>query len=183
MSTEAWAIVATIVLALVGYVVTYLLQRHQAERQAQLDRVNLQLRNLYGPLYSTLTANQAIWDAFRKNLWPQHGKAGYFGSGDITDEEKERWRVWMLEVFEPLNTRIEKVILENGDLLVDSELPQEFVDALAHIAAYRALYPKWKDGDFTVHTSLLNFPQGLLRVIEPAYRGLLQRQKELSGQA
>ncbi|MCR9292384.1 MAG: hypothetical protein NXI32_06675 [bacterium] len=183
MSIEAWAIVASIALALVGYVVTFLLQRHQAQRQAELERVNLQLRNLYGPLYATFRANQAIWDAFCQKFWPAHGQATYFGSGETTEEENERWRTWMLEVFEPLNCRVERAILENGDLLYDNELPQEFVDVLSHIASYRALYPKWKKGDFTEHVGVLNYPAGLLQIVEPAYHKLLQRQRELSGQS
>ena len=181
LSTEAWAIVVTIAVAVSGYVVTYFMQRHQAQRQARLERINCQLRNLYGPLYSILKANQAVWNEFRDKLWPKHGHNAYFHGNNTTDAENERWRIWMTEVFEPLNARIERIILENGDLLIDSELPQEFVDALAHIASYRALYPKWKDGDFTIHTSLINFPDGLLPIIEHAYRKLLQQQKNLTG--
>jgi len=184
MSIEALAIVVTIVLAFCGYIVTFALQRIQANREAQLARINLQLRNLYGPLYSTLKANQAIWDEFAKNLWPKHGEEGYFGDGtNTTEEEKERWRIWMLEVFEPLNARIEKVILENGDLLDGSEFPDILVDTLAHIAAYRALYPKWREGDFSYHTSLIDYPMGLLEAVEPTYLKLLQHQSELSGYA
>lgn len=181
MTTEAWAIAVSIVLALVGYVVTFYVQRIQSERQAELDRVNLQLRNLYGPLYSTLRANQAIWGAFCEKHWPEHGQPSYFGNGETTNEEQQTWRIWMLEVFEPLNQRVEHAILENGDLLEGSELPQEFVDVLAHIASYRALYPKWKDGDFTDHTGVINYPTGLLEVVEPTYRKLLQQQRKLSG--
>lgn len=182
MSSEASAIAGSVVLALVGYVATFLMQRNHAERQAELDRVNLQLRNLYGPLYTTLLANQAIWNAFCHTHWPSHGEASYFGSGQTTEKEKETWRTWMVEVFEPLNLRVERAILENGDLLDGNELPQEFVDVLAHIASYRALYRKWNDGDFSDHTSLLNYPSGLLQRVEPTYRDLLQRQRSLSGQ-
>ena len=184
MSNESIALIATIALAFCGYMVTYIIQRMHANREAQLSRVNLQLRNLYGPLYSTLKANEAIWSEFVSRLWPEHSQDGYFGDGtNVTDEEKERWRIWMLEVFEPLNSRVEKLILENGDLFEDSKFPDILVDALAHIAAYRALYPKWQEGDFSVHTSLIDFPPKLLETIEPTYRNLLARQRELSGHA
>ncbi len=184
MKIEALAIVVTIVLAFCGYLVTYVLQRIKSNREVQLSKVNQQLRNLYGPLYSTLKANQAIWDEFHEKLWPKHGQDGYFGDGtNTTKEEEERWRIWMLEVFEPLNARIEKVILENGDLLDESKFPDILVDTLAHIAAYRALYPKWREGDFSVHTSLIDFPMGLLEAVEPTYHKLLARQRVLSGHA
>ncbi len=88
----------------------------------------------------------------------------------------------MTEVFEPLNAHIEGVIIENGDLLEGSEFPESFVQALAHISAYRAVYPRWEQGDFTVHTSLLNFPSTLFKEVESVYLNLLQKQKELSGQ-
>jgi hypothetical protein len=89
MSIGALAIVVTIVLAFCGYIVTFALQRIQANREAQLARINLQLRNLYGPLYSTLKANQEIWDKFAKKLWPKHGEEEYFGDG-LTQQKRRR---------------------------------------------------------------------------------------------
>lgn len=180
MSTDAWAIVATVGLAFIGYIVTYIQQRMQASREAKLIRVNAQLRELYGPLYSVLKANQAIWEQFSQKMWPTHGKPAYFAAGEtLSNEELERWRIWMLEVFEPLNRKIEEVILNNGDLLEDDAYPKIFTEALSHIAAYRALYPKWQAGDFTQHASIIDYPAGLLAHVEPIYLMLRSRQESL----
>ena len=110
-----------------------------------------------------------------------HGRASYFGD-ETSNEEKERWRLWMIEVFEPLNARMEKVILENGDLLEGNRVPDVFVETLAHIAAYRALYAKWNEGDYSVHTSLIDYPTGLLAEVERTYDKLLARRKRLAGE-
>ncbi|QDT64187.1 hypothetical protein [Calycomorphotria hydatis] len=178
--TETIAIVVTIGLTFVGYLVTYAMQRAQSSCDAKLAHVNMQLRNLYGPLYTTLKANEAIWRKFTTEKWPAHGGDAYFGKElETTPEEKERWRLWMIEVFEPINVRIEKAIIENGDLLIDSKLSEPLINMLAHIAAYRALYPKWQAGDFTDHTSLINFPGDLLPQVEAAYQKLLKQQRAL----
>ena len=180
LSTEAWATVSTIGLALIGYLATYAQQRIQANRDAKLARVNAQLRELYGPLYSVLKANQSIWEQFSQKLWPSHGKAAYFAKGEsLTEQELERWRVWMLEVFEPLNQKIEQVILDNGDLVEEENFRPIFVQTLSHIAAYRALYPRWQAGDFSEHTSVVDYPSDLLAHVEPIYLRLRARQAAL----
>lgn len=176
-----WAVPITVLVAISGYLFTYLHQRHVSSKRAQLERVNSQLRDLYGPLYASLRANQSVWKAFTENYWPEHGEDGFFGDGTNTsDKEKETWRIWVIEVFEPLNARIEKSILENGDLLQDGEFPEVFVKALAHIAAYRAVYQRWREGDFSEHTSVCNFPD-LLSEIAPKYHALLDEQRRLTG--
>jgi hypothetical protein len=140
----------------------------------------MQLRNLYGPLFATLVANDAVWSAFVKNYWPKHGKPSFFTDGSATtEEEKKTWRIWMLSVFEPINARIEKIIVGTGDLLEGDELPQVFADALAHIAAYRATYARWKENDFSEHTSVFNYPDGLLAHVEKIYKSLKQLQRQL----
>ena len=145
--------------------------------------MNLQLRNLYGPLYAALHANSATWDAFAANYWPAHGGASYFGGGPVTKEEEERWRLWMREVFAPQNTRIGQLIVENGDLVEDQQFPEAFVAVLAHIAAYRAVMKEWEGGQYDDHTSDLNSPRPeLLATVEPIYHRLRAEQSVLIGQ-
>jgi hypothetical protein len=180
MEVRAWAIVASIGVAISGYLFTHFHDRRVRAKAAQLDRVNLQLRNLYGPLYAILKAGDSVWDAFQAKHWPAHGRQGYFGHDDeTTDAEKLTWRIWMTEVFEPLNARMESAILNNLDLVEGGEVPQVFLEAIAHVAAYRAVYRRWQDGDFSEHISVFNFPSEILRVVEPQFKSLLAEQQRL----
>lgn len=175
------ALAGSIIVAIGGWVFTYFHKRRTDARAAKLERANQQLRCLYGPLYARLRASSAVWNAFVENYWPAHGQRGYFTRGvKTTDEEKARWRIWMEEVFEPFHAGIEKLIIDHMDLFEDEEFPQAFVDALAHIAAYKAVFRQWKDGDYSEHTSVCNYPAvDLMNVVEPTYLKLRNEQKKL----
>ena len=60
----------TILLALLGYLVTYGNNLRLAQRKDRLERVERQLRDLYGPLLSTAEASTRIWNAFRGRYRP-----------------------------------------------------------------------------------------------------------------
>ena len=170
-----------ILLAVGGWIFTYVNSRQEAQRAAQLERVNKQLRLLYGPLYSRLVAAEAAWNAFAENYWPAHGQAGYFAEGfELSEQELARWRHWMREVFHPLNMEMEALLVENLDLLEDGKVPRSFSTALAHIYAYRAVLSQWDKQDYSEYTSVVNFPAGeLMAAVRPVYENLVLKQKQL----
>ena len=62
----------------------------------------------------------------------------------------------MENVFEPVNARAEEILTDHADLLESDEIPDAFVNALAHIAAHRAVLAQWKAGDYSEHVSVNN---------------------------
>ena len=171
----------TIIVAIGGWLFIYPNGRSTTARAAQLDRVNRQLRDLYGPLYARLAASNRVWAAFWEKHRPSHGRTYYFGD-DVTlsQKELETWRVWMRSVFEPMNAATEEIILKNVDLLESEDIPNAFVDALAHIAAYKAVLDAWGREDYSEHTSVNNWPhEELMAVVEPELKKLRKRQKKL----
>lgn len=176
-------VVAAILVAAVGWLITYFHKWHFDNKANKLDRVNKQLRELYGPLYVRLLASHSTWEAFWNKHRPAHGGDRYFGNNaQVTDKEKEVWRTWMTHVFEPLNSETEKLILKNIDLLESDEIPKAFIDALAHIAAYKAVLADWKQSDFSNHVSVNNWPsKELLAIVKPEYEKLRALQRKLMG--
>lgn len=175
------SICVTILVALGGWYFVYQNSRATAARSAQLERVNRQLRDLYGPLYARLAAGDKVWAAFWEKHRPEHGRNRYFTEGvELSEKELETWRTWMKTVFEPMNAACEEVILNNVDLIESEEIPSSFVDALAHIAAYKAVLDAWERGDHSVHISVNNWPRKeIMDIVEPEIKKLRKRQKEL----
>lgn len=175
--------VISILIATAGWYVTYTNKRKHDSHLAQLDRVNRQLRELYGPLYIGLEASNRTWNAFWKKYRPSHGKNQYFDpTVEVTDEEKKVWRNWMEHVFEPMNTRVEEILINNIDLVESDSIPDSFKDALAHVAAYRVILAQWKDSDFSEHVSVNNWPNNeLIESVKPVYEELRTKQRELLG--
>ena len=184
-TTGAWlpiiAIVSSILLALVGYLFTYLHRKQIDERASQLERVNLQLGKLYGPLYAEILAGEAAWDAFSENYWPVHGKEGYFiPDENLSEEEIFKRRIWREEVFHPKNIRIENIIMENIDLLDSYQFPEVFTKLMAHVAGYKAVIRQWAENDFSEFTSVCGYPySGLIELVEPRYYQLRSQQEYL----
>jgi hypothetical protein len=64
---------ASVLVAVLVFVLNQRAQIRQERRQARLARVNSQLRELYGPLNALVEVNERVWDALRDSGLP--GKA------------------------------------------------------------------------------------------------------------
>lgn len=172
-------LIVTIALAFVGYLVKYINDLAIARRKDKLERINSQLKNLYGPLYATGKASEIAWKAFRTRYRP--GKSFFGSEPPPSDEELAAWRLWMAEVFMPLNLRLEKTIVENGDLILEEHMPECFLSLCAHVAAYKPVMKNWQSGEYSEHISSSNYPTDLLKYVESSYFELKRRQAALLG--
>ena len=143
--------------AILGGALKYSYDLRIARRKDRLDRINLQLRLLYGPLYASDLAAREAWMAFRRTCRP-NVDSFWTDSPSPTEAEAAEWRTWTTEVFMPLNERMERTIVENADLLPGSIMPQALLTMCAHVAAYKAIRKKWSLGDFSEHNSPINYP-------------------------
>jgi len=170
----------TILLALFGYLFTWFSGRRSIQRQAQLDRINQQLSDLYGPLFALVESSDISWRAFRSRYQPN---SRYFS--DITppsEQDIEVWRLWMQTVFMPVNSQMVHIIQNNADLLIESEMPKCLLLLLAHVASFKAVVKKWESDDFSEHESLVVYPsEELIQYVNGAFQSLKTEQARLIG--
>lgn len=161
-------------LAFAGYVATYLNGLYLSKRQAKLERVNQQLRDLYGPLYALSQAEGRSWRAFRR----QHRPKGIYWDpkSPPSESEAKAWRTYITEVCMPLYQNMEKTYLKHSDLLREETMPSQLMELSAHIAGYRIVTSQWKEGDYSNHLSYFNYPGEKIR--EYAKRGYLELKAE-----
>jgi hypothetical protein len=147
----------TVLLAVTGYLATYVNNLRLAQRKERLERVNRQLEKLYGPLFSLVRASTITWDAFRQTAT----RRGPFWDSEHppTAEEAAEWRLWMTSVFMPLNERMQVTIIEHADLLDEPEMPNCLLSLCAHVAAYQSVLKRWAQGDYSRNWSVINFPR------------------------
>jgi hypothetical protein len=180
-----WKTVATLLVTMLlagtGYLAKYLNDLRIAQRKDQLERVNAQLRELYGPLYALARASGNTWLKFREKY--RSNVVNYWESSpEPSEQEALAWRLWMVEVFAPLNAEMAALVISHADLLEDREMPQCLLDLCAHVYAYKVVLECWKVGDFSQHTSVIDFPANkLISYTETVYRTLKQRQVDLLG--
>ncbi|MEM9275424.1 MAG: hypothetical protein AAGA80_21020 [Cyanobacteria bacterium P01_F01_bin.143] len=178
-----WRIAATVItsvfLAFAGYIATYLNNLRLLRHKEQLNRVNRQLREFYGPLFAIRQVSSVAWRAFRSLYRP--GKPFWNKESQPTEEEAAAWRLWMSEVFMPLNTRIMEIIIENADLLDEKEFPECLLQLSAHVTSYKPVLKAWESGDYSIHVSVINFPLELDNYVNSKYQELKRRQEQLIG--
>src|SRR5262249_17513918 len=109
-------------------------------------------------------------------------EGGEFWDADgPSEEDAALWRIWVKDVFTPLNDRMLEIILLHGDLFDEDELPREYYLLCAHIAAYKAVLTQWAQRHYSEHTSLIPYPSTIDDIIEATYRELKHEQSILLG--
>jgi hypothetical protein len=162
----------TVVLAFVGYLVTFSSNRMMAGRADRLRLVDQRLNEFYGPLYvATIAGNIAY-----KALLAKQGKTQCH---PIRDEDLAEWVLWMKTIFIPLNEVREKIIIDNAHLIVEEEMPQCLLDFVTHVVGYKALLLKWAEGDYTERRSMIGWPPEFDVYVERSYRALKAEQTRL----
>jgi len=170
----------TVLLALAGYAVTYRNTLRLTKRKERLERVDRQLRELYGPLYALTESADKSWRAFRLQIGRPTGSF-WNATPPPNEHEQAAWRLWMSHVLMPLNAQIESVVVEHADLLEGNEMPGCLLDLLAHIAAYKAVLKSWEAGDYSRHISVIDYPNEVNHYVKREYLKLKALQQSLIG--
>lgn len=135
-------IVVAVVTAAVGYVVTFVDQH----RKDQVQFVSAQIEKLYGPLFALSQANDVAWAHFHQGYWKD--RETFFQEGQrLNANDIELWRRWMSSVFQPLNVKMEDVIVNNMNLFVGEKIPAMFLQFVSHVESYKAVISRWKPED------------------------------------
>jgi hypothetical protein len=162
----------TILLALVGYLATFMSAQMLARRKDKLELVNRRLNEFYGPLY---VASQAGNIAYR-SLLKKQGKTQSF---PILDSEMKEWMLWMTTIFMPLNDEREKIIIKKAYLIVEEQMPQCLLDFVTHVVGYKAVVAKWAEGDYSERHSTIGWPPEFDVYVERSYAALKAKQTYL----
>lgn len=153
-----------------------------ARRKDKLERVNQQLRLLYGPMFALVSVSTITWRAFVA----QYCENSSFRAGDgitpQTPEAEKIWRHWMENVFMPLNAQMAQLVTQNADLLEEEQMPDCLLSLSAHVHGYAGILAAWKQQDYSRHMSLTPFPlHDLYPYATETYRKLKARQARLIG--
>ena len=182
--TEAVAIVGVVV-AVIGYFVTYRTNLGLAQRNDRLERINSQLSEFYGPLLALTRSSDQSWQAFRKRYRPGGGS---FWKSDppLTVEDAAAWRLWMTTVFVPVHQQMMELVLNRAHLIEEPDMPSCLLTLCAHVNGYQAILKKWDTGEISIeredNLSIVNFPgEELAAYAATAFSRLKAEQAELLG--
>lgn len=177
---ELAGLIVTISLALLGYLVTYLNNLRLAKRADQIKFITTQIDELYGPLYVITQSGQILFQALNF-IGMEEGRIIINQDAPDSAEAISDWRIWVEEVFQPLNEQLEQIIISKAHLIIEEEMPQCLKRFLAHTAGYKAVIKKWQLGDFSESTSVIHYPVEIEDYAEKSYLMLKEKQKKLIG--
>jgi hypothetical protein len=162
----------TVILAVFGYMATFMSAQFLTLRKDKLDLINRRLNEFYGPLY---VASQVGNIAYHSLLQKQ-GKTQSF---PILDGEMKEWMLWMTTIFMPLNDIREKIIIEKAALIIEEEMPQCLLDFVTHVSGYKAVLAKWSEGDYSERRSTIGWPPEFDIYVARSYAVLKAKQTYL----
>jgi hypothetical protein len=177
-----------LLLAIATAGVGYALSIQADQRKRKIEFVDQQIEKLYGPLLAlskaTLQANQTLLSHFRP------GASDYFDEHAApTKADVERWRRWMKVVFQPMNIKMERAIVDNAQLIEGGHIYPAFSDLILHVESYKATITKWKDTDeeqnphfleSTENTAVITFPKGFDDCVEKRFMALRAKRDSLN---
>ena len=132
MQTAVITASASVVIAVLVFVLNQRGQVRQERRQARLARINSQLRDLYGPLYALVDVNERIWESLRTSGLPTKQQRE-------SDPQWEEWHLWRDEALMPANKKMRDLIVSHADLLIEPDVPAPLQDFCAHVSSYEVL--------------------------------------------
>jgi hypothetical protein len=174
-------VLATVLVAASGYVVTYLNNLRLSQRKERLERIDRQLRELYGPLFALTITSEAAWKTFRSIYRPGGPYWDLDNHNPPNEREAAAWRLWIAEVFMPINEQMVLLIQEHADLLEEPEMPDPLIQLAAHVAGYRFLLKAWEAADYSRHVSPTVYPKELKEYTQAHYERLQRKQAETIG--
>ncbi|MEV4180639.1 hypothetical protein [Streptosporangium canum] len=129
MQTAVITASASVIVAVLVFVLNQRGQVRQERRQARLSRINSQLRELYGPLHALVDINERIWESLRASGLPskEHRQPA---------APSEHWRRWRDHALMPANLKMRDLIIEHADLLIEIDFPKPLQDFCAHVTSY-----------------------------------------------
>jgi hypothetical protein len=176
-------IVLAIATAIAGFVVSLL----QDQRKREMDFVDLQIEKVYGPLFALSRATLRAKDDLIAKRRPE--TKDYFSKDPPpSKEDVQQFRLWMRNVFQPMNLEMETAITRNAQLIQGGHIYPVFEEFIMHVESYKATMAKWKDADAEENPHFLeglenkatrDFPDGFDPCVKQRYDAMLARRDHL----
>lgn len=168
--------------AFLGWLFTFYNSKKTDERKAQIERINDQVRLLYGPLLACVHASRTAYAAMVRQHSPDGTVQGFVQELQAQPEGPvgEAYRRWMNLVLQPLNEKAADVIIHHVDLLRTPYIDPLMLQLVAHVSANKVILRRWEEGSVR-EWSAISYPNQLLEYITAEFKRIKRRQAELLG--
>ncbi|PRW60629.1 hypothetical protein C2E21_0788 [Chlorella sorokiniana] len=168
--------------AFLGWLFTYYNTKKTDERKAQIERINDQVRQLYGPLLACVHASRSAYAAMVRQHSPDGTVQGFVKALQSHPEGPvgEAYRRWMKVVLQPLNEKAADIIVNHVDLLRTPYIDPLLLQLVAHVSANKVILRRWEEGNVR-EWSAISYPNQLLDYITSEFKRIKRKQAMLLG--
>lgn len=158
------------------------LDLEKEKHKFELERVNDQLQNFYGPLLALTEANSIAYNGFSDkylgtNLLNPKLRSNNFKR--TPNEKQKAYILWMKTVFFENNKKIKEIILTRVDLLIEDKLPDCINEFCAYEMSLIPVQKKWENEDFSETQGILKYPKSLKHYLSDSFDTLKKKQIDL----
>lgn len=118
----------SIFIALLGIAYQIKARRKDDTLKNQLDRLNKQITDFYGPLYSLYETGHQNYYAYLELY------------GDEFHFDNQNYKSWNVTIFQPTNFEIEHIIINKADLIIGHIVPEFFFQFCEWLTAQKAYF-------------------------------------------
>jgi len=108
-----------VILALLGYWLTKRRELEMTRRRERLELINTQLNTFYGPPFVLTQVAHMAFDTLSEKL----GGRETLEQQPISEQDLREWRIWVENIFVPMYTASEDLILKNAHLIREEGVP------------------------------------------------------------
>ena len=184
MSIETISLIATILLAITGYLITYQQNLPLTRRKERLELINKRLDEFYGPLYISTQVSKRTFAAYMHEII-ERKKKEVGDNSDVNLSLSEiwltpEWRTWSVDIIYPILVNSENVILNKAYLIREEEMPECLLNFTAHIASVKRAIKRWEEEDFSKESyPVIHFPREINEYAANSYQELKIEQLRL----
>jgi hypothetical protein len=180
MQIEIIALIVTIALTFTGYIITYVNNLRLSRRTEQLELINTQINELYGPMFIITQTGTTLFNALRTKALIS-GRIFVDEDAPKSKEDVSEWQIWVENVFAPRNEELAKIIIGKAHLIREKEVPECLKKFIVHHAGYKSLIKKWEKGDYSEAISIITYPTEIISYAEKSYLELKEQQLKMIG--
>lgn len=168
--------------AVAGYLFTFYNTKKTDERKAQIDRINEQVKDLYGPLLACISASKTSYDAMIRQHSPDGTVSSFVGAiqENPKGEQGHAYRHWIKTVLMPLNQKAADVIINNLNLLESATIPASMLQFVAHVSSLKVVIQQWDQG-YLGERSQIPYPDDLMELVSADFKRIKKKQQDLLG--
>jgi len=167
--------------SIIGWIINHILADYREEKKQNimrnLENINQQLSELYGPLVFLCYEGQISFNDLREIITKNNKDIK--DADNIKIENQKLWQFWVENDFFPRNEKMLRILMEKTHLIEGAKLPVYIIQFIEHYNSWKIAHERWKkEGIEYSGSSKIEYPSTFDEEIIKTFSKLKQLQNK-----